>query len=146
MATMAPGNRIVFKVGPTEKFFLISIALCGMVPLFDSVGFRHADPQNNNWVLTIPGVFFALFAVYYAYSSRLIVDDDFIIKEAIGKFQAMRFDDIESWRVQKFAFGALGRHIIRSRSGLTLDFTTGVDRPLELERILESATLVAREE
>jgi hypothetical protein len=142
---MVPSGRIVFNVGPTEKFFLISIALCGMLPLFGSAGLRHADPDNNNWVLGIPGIFFALFAVYYAYSSRLIVDDGFIIKQANGKFQAMRFDDIESVRLQKFGFGTMGRYIIKSKSGVTFDFTSGVDRPLELERLLESAALIARE-
>jgi hypothetical protein len=137
---MVLSGRIVFCVGLAEKFFLITAAVLGLLPLLELPSSHHAGPDNYIWILGIPGIYFALFAVYYAFSFRLIFDDGFIIRQAIGKFQAMRFDDIESWRVQTFAFGMFGRYIVRSRSGITLDFTRGVDRPLELKRILESAT------
>lgn len=126
-------TRLVFGMGRLEKFSVVFAAGFSILTFWGTITRPVVD------VIHILGLFLVGFAVCYAFSFRLIIDDGFIVKQALGKFHAISFNDIRAWHV-RYMLKPLGLYIIESKSGTSFEFPATIERPRELESVLDSLT------
>jgi hypothetical protein len=131
-------DTIVFGSGRLEKSLTLIITASTL-----SVALSHPGNLTDLFFCAV-GLFSAAYTLYVVFSFRLTVGDGYIVCRWFGKFQAISFDDIVSWRV-RYTLEPLGTYTVESKSGTNLRFPSSVQRPRELERILDDLVFQATE-
>lgn len=128
------GNRLVFSIGLAEKLTAIYIACFSLYVFWQSMTHPLRSPLDVP--IRIVDLISGAYVLYYTFSFQMMVGDGFITKRVLGKYHSIRMDDVQAWHV-RYSFKPLGRYTIESKSGTTFGFPANIDRPRELEQILD---------